>query len=132
MGDFDLFLLAMAYWGETGTLREDLCGLALEAERQDGMLESEYPGAKLWLLWRVGKIPEALRLLDLDEKQVESRGELAFSFWRCRFVYPEKYREDCRLMRRMIEGEPIRPAFLGDALTEAVHSGRPRSSMDAV
>jgi MinD-like ATPase involved in chromosome partitioning or flagellar assembly len=111
----DRFDLAMSYWGETGNFREDLCGLALEAERQGpGVLESEYPGAKLWLLWRVGKIPEALHLLDLDEKQVESRGELAFSYWRCRFVYPEKYREDCQQLRRMIQGEPIRPAFLGD------------------
>jgi hypothetical protein len=37
----------------------------------------------------------------------------AFSMWRYRFVSVEQFFDDCRLMRRMIQGEPLRPAFLG-------------------
>ena len=104
------FVLALAYWGERGELPEDLCRLIL---KYDHLLHEYDPDIGCWVYWRVGNIPEALRLLELDKKEIESKSALTFSFWSCRFVYPQQYVDECEQLRRMFQGEPLRPAFLG-------------------
>jgi hypothetical protein len=37
-----------------------------------------------------------------------------WSFWRYQGVYLSEYLDDCQQLRRMIQGEAVRPPFLGD------------------
>jgi tetratricopeptide (TPR) repeat protein len=107
--------LAMIRWGETGELPEDLCRqlLDLDDEEMGGRFDDN-PVAKCLLLWRTGQAEKACRILDdvIDSFPEHPRRE--FSYWRFRNVQPDQYMEDCRQFRRMIQGEPIRPPFLGD------------------
>jgi tetratricopeptide (TPR) repeat protein len=122
-----LVCLALAYWGENGEMPEALCRLALErgqGEQESGhTLDSQ---VKSWLHWRLGNKADAISLL--NEAEEFGRGERdyrisnvlssrpiggAFSLWRYRFVSVEQFLDDCRLVRRLFQGEPIRPAFLG-------------------
>ncbi len=133
-----LFLLALAYWGKEEAMPENLCRLALDGfsdirfmdERDDGFSAIRrdlveffhYSQAKSWLLWRLGKVNEAIQLLNEIEEVLRGEEEIGkyeimhyppFSFWRFRRVSPEQFLDDCRLVRRMFQGEPLRPAFLG-------------------
>ena len=115
----EAFYLAMAYWGESGNLPEHLCRFALErleSTRNTADTDEEPfdPAAgECWLLWRTGKVSDALRLLDRAIESVEKNPDHAFSYWRWRDVSVDDYLDDCRQLRRMFQGEPLRPAFLG-------------------
>ena len=50
-------------------------------------------------------VQKALRLIDQREMPEPS-------YWRCLEVSPEEFREDCRLIDRLIDGEPLQPLFL--------------------
>jgi MinD-like ATPase involved in chromosome partitioning or flagellar assembly len=114
----ELFRLAMAYWGETGTLREDVCRLALDREREIGTI---WPNSSCLLQWGIGNTSEALRLLDLavdeveDHRQWPAMMQEQISVWRFRDVSLDQLLDDYQQLRRMFQGEPLRPAFLGPA-----------------
>lgn len=105
------FALAMIRWGETGELPEDLCRKLLELD--DGTEDLKDPLAGCFMLWRLGRIQEALRNLNQVEEINNDRSQSLFSSWTFREVSPDQFREECRQLRRMIQGESIRPAFLG-------------------
>jgi cellulose biosynthesis protein BcsQ len=114
MGPHELFQLALAYWDVRGEMPETLCRLALQGDgKGDPERENLEPQTKSWLLWRVGNVPEALVLLNTAEQNERGRFGDAFSLWRYRMVSVEQYLDDCQLVRRMFQGEPLRPAFLG-------------------
>jgi hypothetical protein len=125
-----ILCVALAHWAENGEMPESLCRQALEMESDDELLrmwptdDQEFHllafETKSWLLWRVGKVVEAIA--DLDKAEERARGatdlamdDMVFSMWRLRTVSVEQYLDDCRLLRRMFQGEPLRPAFLGPA-----------------
>jgi MinD-like ATPase involved in chromosome partitioning or flagellar assembly len=112
-GATGLFALALAHWGENGELPESLCRQALESDA--GSLSSLWGDEAIgWLLWRVGEVAAAIEWLDRAEQQARAEPEYeVFSLWRLRDVSLDQYLDDCRLVRRMFQGEPIRPAFLG-------------------
>jgi hypothetical protein len=111
-GASSLLDLALAHWGESGEMPEALCRQALESD-EETLLRWGLQAVAM-LLWRVNEVADALELLDVTERKAHAETEEVFSWWRLRYVTAEQYLDDCRLMRRMIEGEPIRPAFLGD------------------
>src|SRR5207253_2402900 len=106
---------------------ERLCRVAIErGKSEQGFGNTVESQAMSWLHWRIGNEAEAIRFL--DDAEEFGRGEcayqlgtivtvrhlgVAFSLWRYRFVSVEQFLDDCRLVRRMIGGEPLRPAFLG-------------------
>jgi MinD-like ATPase involved in chromosome partitioning or flagellar assembly len=107
--------LAMAYWGETGEAPEDLCRRVQANDGSEGReLETNHPDAKALVLWRLGKQAEALSVLDRATEQATKSPEPRFSYWRYREVSPDQFVQDCQQLRRMIQGEPLRPAFLGE------------------
>jgi hypothetical protein len=112
---YELFDLAMAYWGETGTLREDLCHRALAAGDGIAVDLDEDKTAFCFLLWGVGKRAQALvqvnEVLRGLKDMFEPRASL-FSYWRYREVSPAQFQDDFQLLQRMLKGEAIRPAFL--------------------
>ena len=135
LGSGDLFELAIAYWGETGSLRADLCRLALERDKGRRLLSHgakislivwgvdagpghplvHFDGADWLLLWGAGRGLEVLPLLDKAVEEVNQWRRRPFSIWRFREVLPSEFLEDCQQIRRMIQGEPLRPEFLGPA-----------------
>jgi hypothetical protein len=122
-----LFCLALAYWGEKGEMPEAICRLALGRDTSALQTGSPFTQARSWLLWRIGNVADAINVLNEAEElgrgdRAFEAGKLAwrnigaaFSFWRYRFVSVEQFLDDCREMRRMFQGEPLRPAFLGPA-----------------
>jgi MinD-like ATPase involved in chromosome partitioning or flagellar assembly len=108
----DLFELAIAHWGETGSLPGDLCRRALE-RYTGGRLFPFHCGADWLLLWGAGRGSEVLPLLDKANDEVKVGLLRPYSIWRLREVSPDEFEKDCLQFRRMIDGEPVRPAFLG-------------------
>src|SRR5207302_9312581 len=60
----DIINLAMANWGETGTLSEDLCREVVEMDEEAEILDQDAPDAKALMLWRLGNQEQALRVLE--------------------------------------------------------------------
>jgi tetratricopeptide (TPR) repeat protein len=121
------FELAMAIWGETGELPEDLLRQALQREDEEyGHLEGYNPDSvvRCLVLWRAGQIAEAIQTLDRIVAKFKENPWQMVSYWTFRRVPPDQYLADCQQFRRMIQGEPIRPAFLG----EPAAVGEPRGS----
>jgi MinD-like ATPase involved in chromosome partitioning or flagellar assembly len=134
------FNVGMAHWAQCGTVSQGMSediGQRLEhGEKTLARLGQQYEPwacgleAKIWLLWWRGDSQHALRHLavwtELLEKWTNEGDSIAhwswWSFWRYREVQFARYRDDCQQLRRMIEGEPIRPAFL-DAASGAAQAG---------
>ncbi len=110
-----LFCLALAHWGESGEMPESVCRQALECAHDD--LVSLGLEAVAWLFWRVGQVADAFGVLDLAEERARAETDEVFSWWRIRDVSVAEYLDDCQLTRRMFQGEPLRPAFLGPPAT---------------
>ena len=110
------FFLALAHWGLTGELPLSLCQPALE-ECQDSLEKT------IWLQWRLGNISVAMKGLEELEHQAKrfttenlySHVWMLPSPWRFAQVSLEQFLADCQLVRRVFQGEPLRPAFLGPA-----------------
>jgi MinD-like ATPase involved in chromosome partitioning or flagellar assembly len=128
----ELFNIGMALWAQSGAVPE---GVSEEIRQRLGQNESvdqlgEYgplvgwPEGECWCMWWRGDAQAALgRLMfwmERIEKWLKDRQHSAtssswWSFWRYRGVQLSEYRDDCEQLRRMIQGEPIRPPFLGDS-----------------
>ena len=109
----ELFQTALALWGEWGEMPKALCERALainESARNEPWELALEPES--WLLWSVGKTEEALAILDKLQRNVTEQIDL-FSVWRQRTVSAHQYLEDLGHVRRMFNGEALRPAFLG-------------------
>jgi cellulose biosynthesis protein BcsQ len=119
LNSIELFYLALAYWGEKGEMPVSLCQLALQRNGAQERLDFFMPEAKSWVLWRLGRIAEAIQHLDEVERSHSGTLGDIFSLWQCREVASEQYRKDCESVRRMFKGErtldgmPLRPTFLG-------------------
>src|SRR5439155_15604481 len=98
----------------------DLCRLVLEKEEeQGGPLADLDPEVLPLVLWGAGNIQEALDRISQGEKWARASHRPTFSYWRYRLVSAEQYLDDCRQLRRMIQGEPVRPAFLEGPATRS-------------
>jgi hypothetical protein len=106
------FYLAMACWGERGTLSPDLC---FEAQERGVRSNCARDLQRLSLLcWGLGD--NRLALSNLDDALATrrtARGFPAISCWTFQEVSAHEFRQHCEHQRRMILGEPIRPPFLG-------------------
>jgi MinD-like ATPase involved in chromosome partitioning or flagellar assembly len=107
------FYLAMARWGETGTLSPQLCLEASEYLPDTGATSFQ----RLSLLcWGLGdEDGKRLALVNLDYALAAldtAHGFPAISCWTFREASVQEFRQHCEEQRRMIRGEPVRPAFL--------------------
>jgi MinD-like ATPase involved in chromosome partitioning or flagellar assembly len=105
------FYLAMARWGETGTLSPDLCGDADDYVPSIGAANCQ----RLALLyWGIGDKKAAFHFLDLALASLDAvRGLTSISCWTFREASSQEFREHCEEMRRMFQGERLLPPFLG-------------------
>jgi tetratricopeptide (TPR) repeat protein len=110
--------LAMAYWGNTGDLPSDLCSqareLLLEAVEHYKKIGAENCQRLALLHWGIGDADQAFYFLDRALGEVGNfGGDRGVSQWAFQTASVHEFRQHCEEMRRMIQGEPIRPAFLG-------------------
>jgi MinD-like ATPase involved in chromosome partitioning or flagellar assembly len=112
-----LFMRALASWGETDRLSQTECKRILHYCDETCQDLGDLRELKAWLLWGSGEPMEAIKALDgvllLDASGRAGEPPPLFSYWRMRSVWSKDYRADCAQLRRMFEGEPLRPAFLG-------------------
>jgi cellulose biosynthesis protein BcsQ len=113
-----LLALALAHWGEDEEMPESLCRQALAALERDqqsirDVLWSWGYHAFALLYWRTGMLSEALECLEKAEQNAHAETEEIVSLWWLREESVQQYLDDCQLFRRMFQGEPLRPAFLG-------------------
>jgi MinD-like ATPase involved in chromosome partitioning or flagellar assembly len=113
--------LAMAYWGDSGNLRSDLCSQAqkylLEAVGHYKKIGLENCQRLALLHWAIGESDQAFHFLDRALGEHRSFGwNPGVSQWTFQPASVHEFRQHCEEMRRMIQGEPIRPAFLGPTL----------------
>jgi MinD-like ATPase involved in chromosome partitioning or flagellar assembly len=117
--------LALAHWGESGELPEQICRQALEVlEEGDPIYHNWGLQAVALLLWRTGHMTDAMACLDEAERKAFRITEDEYSFWRLSFVSVAQFLDDCQSLRRMIQGASIRPAFLGPP--SAANTTQPR------
>ncbi|HEY7308288.1 MAG TPA: AAA family ATPase [Gemmataceae bacterium] len=119
------FYLAMAYWGKTGKLRQELCSQAITQIQSFIAQHAAYDDFDLHqlrtlLLWGLGLIEEAAdavnqTLTGLEQWVHEGGIDPGISYWTFQKSTPREYRADCEEMQRMIRGEPVRPRFLGES-----------------
>lgn len=127
---FDFLQIGIAYWARDEVMPKNICELALQREQDFGTK----PEAAIWLHWGAGLISTALEWLDAAEEYEQREfapGSILppgtplwgqTSPWSLSEVgelerYSGKdYLEDCQKVRRFIQGEPLRPAFLGPLL----------------
>jgi tetratricopeptide (TPR) repeat protein len=126
---WDLFYLAMAYWG----CGNDARSIAVCQSARELILEESDPASMvqnfgvddlqeipLWSLifWRAGDASTARELLDrCDELLAKVPDGYFFSYWRFCSVKRDLFQEDCESLRKMIQGVKIRPFFLGKVLS---------------
>jgi MinD-like ATPase involved in chromosome partitioning or flagellar assembly len=117
--------LAMARWGDTGRLPSDLCRTSLDMFQEAHSKFEEGTAADLQrmslLYWGIGDLEKASvlleRALEVSNKTcLISDREHGVSNWTFRTASVHEFQQHCEEMRRMIQGEPIRPAFLGSPL----------------
>ena len=133
---FRAFLLAMAQWG-SGEPPQESCAQALFAYKaiidydpSSGDNEEGDPYSYMsfkfygsWfqdlslLHWGAGDIQEAAaaqqNAVSILGDPSNLRFDIGISSWTFQESTVQEYRHDCEEMRRMIRGEPVRPAFLG-------------------
>jgi len=119
-----LYSWLMATWGETGILPQTACRRLLELLKEDQIsfvTVAAEPLMEAFLLWGAGETEESLRKVnEATEIAQKYKGGgdwdynyMWFSPWRHRFVSGYQFLDDCQLLRRMFQGEPLRPACLG-------------------
>jgi hypothetical protein len=123
------FYWAMAHWGKAGEPHQELCSQALLAfqpllvEADNNSYEFNFPIFQAYSLLAlgVGDTGAAASALDRAHFELGGGGEedlfahirYCVSYWSFQETTLQECHQDCAKMRRMIEGEPIRPAFLG-------------------
>jgi hypothetical protein len=119
-----VWYLAMASWGDTGSLPPDLCRTALDLFRTALGTFQQQAAVDLQrmslLYWRLGDLEKASALLARALDESTNIGLAPFrahgvSNWTFRGSSVHEFRLHCEEMRRMFQGEPLRPAFLGPA-----------------
>jgi MinD-like ATPase involved in chromosome partitioning or flagellar assembly len=110
--------LTMACLGDTGSLRSDLSLQAaehLQAVERYPQFGAENCQRLSMLYWSVGDANRASAFLDRALEESSKRGlHRGVSNWTFREASVHEFRQHCEEQRRMIQGEPVRPAFLGE------------------
>jgi MinD-like ATPase involved in chromosome partitioning or flagellar assembly len=122
---FDLYLQLslddlIASWGLAGTPPEDLCRWWLEHAENEGNSPYTEPllnQVNALAAWRLGDIPRAQQEIEAAIAWMRRHGRDSFSWWRYAEAPPPEFLEDCEQIRRLIQGEAVRPAFLGEPAT---------------
>jgi MinD-like ATPase involved in chromosome partitioning or flagellar assembly len=119
--------LALACWGEDGEVPKSLCKQALEAILSDEQFLINWGFQAVALLsWGAGNVADAIEHLKQAEHRARAQtddsfssenADKVFSVWRLSNVSIEQFMEDCQMLRRMFQGEPLRPTFLGPPLS---------------
>jgi hypothetical protein len=112
----DVFNYAMAEWGATERLPVDLFDRALVIAKPSprGFTSANYYQCLAVAAWAAKDQARADSMLQGAEAAARSWAQEEFSCWRYRRASPVQFLDDCRSIRRLLDGEDIRPAFFRD------------------
>lgn len=104
------FNYAMAEWGLKGTPPEDMFGRVVDLDSKGGRRPGgNYSQCLAIALWAVHRPEEALEAVDRAISAISEMPGSDFSCWRYLTVTSEVFREDCEAIKRLIQGEDIKP-----------------------
>jgi MinD-like ATPase involved in chromosome partitioning or flagellar assembly len=105
------FHIALAVWGMSGQLREDLCSDVATLAFEPTACASHASDclALSIVYWAVGKQEMAEQFLSRARELAARQLVPELSYWRCEEVAPEIFLEDCKSVNRLIHGIPARP-----------------------
>lgn len=109
------FNYAMAEWGLKGIPPKDMFGRVVDIDPKGERLPGgNYSQCVAIALWAVQKPKEALDAIDRAISAISKMPGSDFSCWRYLTVTSEVFREDCEAIKRLIQGEDIKPLCFGD------------------
>ena len=121
-----LFRWALAYWAHceewdlSDEMPEQPCRLFVKYATAVIAAEEEGHAACCQALaltyWRLGDRARAKEYVQEALRRIDEYESPELSYWRCLQVSPEEFREDCRQIERLIDGEPLQPLFLTEPL----------------
>jgi cellulose biosynthesis protein BcsQ len=107
----------VASWGMSGILSEGLCRWWLNYAQCEEVGPWESPllnEVNALASWRLGDISRAQQEIETAIQWMERHGMDRFSCWRYQLASPLEFLEDCHQIKRLIQGEPVQPAFLSE------------------
>jgi MinD-like ATPase involved in chromosome partitioning or flagellar assembly len=104
------FNYAMAEWGLEGIPPKDMFGHVVDlAPKRERLSGANYSQCLAIALWAVQKPREALEAVDRAISAISRMPGSDLSCWRYLTVTSEVFREDCEAIKRLIQGEDIKP-----------------------
>ncbi|MCK4785853.1 MAG: hypothetical protein KAV87_19005, partial [Desulfobacteraceae bacterium] len=108
------FNYTMAEWGLKKTPPQDMFSRVVELDSKSKESGSaNYHQCLSIALWAIKKHKEALKRLQKAIDIISEEPSTDFSCWRYLTVTPEEFKEDCDLIRQLIEGKDVKPLFWG-------------------
>lgn len=109
----DQFNFAMAEWGATGSIPEDLFRLVLMSG-SSGVEDrsANYLQCLGISHWACGEKEEAMKALEAAERKARKGPDTIFSAWSYLYVSPETFAKDVEEVRELVGGSGVRPAFM--------------------
>jgi MinD-like ATPase involved in chromosome partitioning or flagellar assembly len=117
----DAFNGAMARWGLTGTPPQDLFRRVVDLDEAPAAAEpftalfkerANYQQCLAVAHWSLGNLQQAEQYISQAEQAALAQPQWEFSCWRYRLVSPSDFAGDCRQIRELIAGRPVRPLFM--------------------
>jgi MinD-like ATPase involved in chromosome partitioning or flagellar assembly len=109
----DTFNYGMAEWGKEGKPKKETFKYVVEKDSRYGRRgDPNYHQCIAISIWATGNVENSLQRLEIAENLIKKERTPQFSCWRYMQVTPEDFLEDCDSIRRMINGEKLRPLFL--------------------
>lgn len=106
----DVFNYAMAQWGLKREVSKDLFVNVVKLYDPDREPDSNYYQCLAIAFWAVDNKEEALKYLELSSGLISDEIE-QFSCWRYLIVSSDEFYQDCHQIKRLIEGEDVKPLF---------------------
>jgi MinD-like ATPase involved in chromosome partitioning or flagellar assembly len=110
----DVFNYAMAEWALSGAPKVDLINRFIEAsDAAPARRDPNFLQCRALAFWAVGDREKALVSLHEARARIESLLVPTFSAWRYLTVPPSEFQRDLDAIEKLINGEALRPAFMG-------------------
>jgi MinD-like ATPase involved in chromosome partitioning or flagellar assembly len=112
----DAFNYGMAEWGKIGKPPKDIFEWVVKLDSKMGeRYRANYYQCVALAFWVVGRNQDALNRIEKAKQQITEKPTSDFSCWRYLKVIPPEFKEDCDSIRKLIEGEKIKPMFFPEA-----------------
>jgi MinD-like ATPase involved in chromosome partitioning or flagellar assembly len=112
----DSFNYGMAEWGKNGTPHKDMFERVIDlGSKRNEEHRANYYQCLAVAFWIIDRNKDAIERIEQAKKHIIEKPKSDFSCWRYMKVTPPEFQEDCNMIRKLIEGEKIKPKFFPKA-----------------